>query len=142
MGVTEHVREIYERRPRLPNPEAERASKRLQDLEAVMHHRLLWKGWPCLSDGFLAAMLRGAKDYLQGLEEARGIIAKDEERDKHLMIIMLLFASVRTDLNANLFADEHDLSDEEKENLKLQWRDLGFPIEIREKLRKVLREHD
>jgi hypothetical protein len=53
-------------------------------------------------------------------------------------MIMLLFASVRVDLNANLFVDEHGLSNEEKENHELQWRDLGFPIGIRRKLRAAL----
>ena len=128
--------------PRLDTPEAEKAWRRLQEHEEIMHKLLRWKGRPCINDGFLASMLQCAKDYLEGLEEATGIIDKDEERDKHLMIVMLLYASIRPDLDANLFADEKSLSDEEKENLKLQWRDLGFPIEIRKELRKKLDETD
>lgn len=135
MSTTGHV---LDRAPTLTTNQAENALRRLKEFEEVMHHILLWKGRPCLSNGFFAAMLRAAKEYLQALEEAKGIIDIKEERAKHLMIIMLLFASVQPDLNANLFADESKLSREEKENLRLQWRDLGFPIEIREKLREKL----
>jgi hypothetical protein len=148
MNATNHERN-HAPVPRLHDEEAEKALRRLQEHEKVMHERIGWKGRPCLSDLFLAATLRGAKAYLQELEKAEGIIDRDEERDKYLMMIMLLFASVRPDLDANLFADERkpskdeserELSPAEKENLRLQWRDLGFPIEIREKLRKELRD--
>ncbi|HXV59241.1 MAG TPA: hypothetical protein VEK15_01005 [Vicinamibacteria bacterium] len=128
--------------PREDTQVSKDASRRLQEHETIMHERLRWIGRPCINEGFLAAILRCAKDYLERLEEATGIIDKDEERDKNLMVLMLLFASVRPDLDQNLFADERKLTNEVKDNLRIQWRDLGFPIGIREKLRRVLLETD
>ncbi|HSF14705.1 MAG TPA: hypothetical protein VLK65_04065 [Vicinamibacteria bacterium] len=112
----------------------------MKELETILHERLGWIGRPCINDGFLAAMLRCAKDYLEGLDEATGIIDKDEERDKYLTVVMLLFASVRPDLDENLFADERKLTPKVKDELRIQWRDLGFPVGIREKLRRILLE--
>jgi hypothetical protein len=142
--LAEQVKEVYQRLPRQSTTEAENGARRLAEMEQVMHHRILWKGWPCLSDTFLAAVVRGARSYFDGIEEATGIIGRDDERDSHLMILMLLIASARTDLDANLFAEESSedrkLGGEDKETLRMQWRNLGFPVDIRDKLRRVLRE--
>ena len=129
--------------PRHDSQESKDASRRLKEHETIMHTRLGWIGRPhCLSDRFLGSMLGGAKAYLEGLEEATGIIDKDEERDKHLMVVMLLFASVRPELDENLFADDRQLSTAVKNDLKIQWRDIGFPIGVREKLRTALKLTD
>jgi hypothetical protein len=137
--IAQRITEIYKGLPRQATDYAKEAGRRLEEMENVMHQAIRWKGWPCLSDGFLAAVVEGAKEHLQRIEPATSIIDKTDERDSHLMILMLLIASTRHDLDANLFADQVELGEEDRETFEIQWRNLGFPVEIRDKLRRVLR---
>jgi hypothetical protein len=134
----EAIREIYRRLPRMATPDAKKASEALQEVDKVVDR--FWKGPPCGADPFLAQIVRCAKDYIHELVEAEGVISKTDEETQHYLLLMLWFATSRLDLAANLLADEDDLSKKDIEALQLQWRNLGFPSEIREKMRALFRE--
>ncbi len=137
-SIKEAVKEVYRRLPKMETATAKEARVALQGVDKIVDY--FWKGWPCGGDVFLAHVLRGAEAYIQSLKEAKGVVGTEEEQEHLYMLLMLWFASGRTDLAENLLAEDRELDKEDAETLRLQWRNIGFPMDIRDKLRDEIRE--